>query len=214
MRRSALLALLVLLLATPAAAFHRSITRHGDLDGDPDRETVRVRPVKPPDAQTDFRRTQVRVTDTCPAGTVDKRIAPIHDDLEVMRLKKADLRNGAEVFLILRDGARSALGEARLVAWRPEEGQPCGGPKALFRYDTDRHTRTPSGGNGDIAFFTASIRNISRDYAGLEIAIDERFNRPDDPPSFGSIKKVTYWRYSPARDRYVRYRTVLRNPPA
>jgi hypothetical protein len=210
-RRPALTVVLVLAVAAPAAAFHRPITKHRDLDGDPGLETVRVRPVLPPDAQTDFRRTQVRIADSCPDGDVNVRIAPIHDDLELMRLKRADLRRGDEVFLILRDGARSVLGEARLVAWRATSGDPCRRPKPLFRYDSDRPTRTPPGGSGDIAFFTASIRNITSVYAGLEIAVDERFNRPSDPPFLGSLKKVTYWRYSPGRDRYVKYRTVLRD---
>jgi hypothetical protein len=141
---------------------------------------------------------------------VNLRIAPVHDDLQVLRLKRADRRNGSEVFLILRDGARSALGEARLVAWRPHGGQPCRRPKPLFAYNTDHHTRTPKGGNGDIAFFDASIRDVTKRFRGLEIAIDERFSRPGDPPNFGSIKKVTYWRYSPKRDRYLHYKTVLR----
>jgi hypothetical protein len=213
-RRLVPIALLVLLLAAPADAFRRQITRHGDLDGDPRHETVRVRPVLPPDAQTDFQRTHVRVADSCPGGDVNVRIAPIHDDLELMRLKRADLRRGSEVFLILRDGARSVLGEVRLVAWREASGQPCRRPKPLFIYDSDRHTRTPPGGTGDIASFTASIRDITRVYAGLEIAIDERFLGPSDPPSFGSLKKVTYWRYSPTRDRYVHYRTARRELPS
>jgi hypothetical protein len=38
----------------------------------------------------------------------------------------------------------------------------------------------------------------------------ERFQVDADPPTFGSLKKVTHWRYSRARDRHVRYRTVVR----
>lgn len=206
MRRLAPIALLALALAAPASAFVEPVLKRGDLDGDAQLETVRARPFGPPG---DFRRTQVRVTDRCP-GAVDRRVAPIHDNLELLRLKRADLRKGSEVFMILRDGARGVLGEARLVAWRPRDGQPCREPKPLFVYDSDRHTHTPPGGNGDIAFFTASIRDIARRFRGLEIAVDERFTRPADPPSFGSIKKVTYWRYSRARDRYLHYRTVVR----
>jgi hypothetical protein len=209
-RRLALIIALALLVAAPAAAFVENVTLRGDLDGDSDRETVRVRPYRPADAQTDFQRTQVRISDTCPGGRIDRRVAPIHDNLEVIRLKRADLRVGSEVFMILRDGARGVLGEARLTAWRSARGEPCRQAKALFVYDSDRHTRTPAGSNGDIASFAASIRDITRRYAGLEIAIDERFMRASDPPNFGSIKKVTYWRLSPARDRYVHYRTVTR----
>ena len=210
MRRVVTTVLLALAVAAPAAAFDRAITRQADLDGNGDRETVRVRGFRAPDSQGDFQRTQVLVADDCPSGRVSMRIAPIHDNLERMRIRRADTRRGREIFLVLRDGARSVLGEVRLVAWRRTSGQPCRRPRALFRYDSDHHTRTPRGGTGDIASFTTSIRDITRAYAGLEIAIDERFQRPDDPPSFGTIKKVTYWRYSRGGDRYLRYRTVLR----
>jgi hypothetical protein len=207
LRRLAPIALLALALAAPAAAFVEPVTKRGDLDGDADRETVRARPVGP---ASGFQRTQVRITDSCPAGALDRRIAPIHDNLEKLRLKRADRRKGSEVFVILRDGARGALGETRLVAWRPRGGHPCRESKPLFVYDSDRPTRTPRGGNGDIAFFNASIRDITRRFRGLEIALDERFQRAGDPPNFGSIKKVTYWRYSVKRDRYLRYRAVVR----
>ena len=210
MRRLAPIAVVTLALAAPAAAFVEPVTKRGDLDGDSRRETVRVLPY-PQGADPDgFRRTQLRIADSCPGGAIDRRIGAIHDNLEILRLKRADLRTGSEVFAILRDGARGVLGEARLTAWRSAVGHPCRRPRTLFLYDSDRHTRTPRGGNGDIAAFSASIRNISSRYAGLEIAVDERFTRPSDPPSFGSLKKVTYWRYSPARDRYVHYRTVQR----
>jgi hypothetical protein len=204
--RLAAIPVLVLAAAAPAAAFVEQIERRGDLDGDAASETVRVRPFGPPSG---YQRTQVRVSDSCPAA-VDRRIAPIHDNLEKLRLRRADRRKGNEVFLVLRDGAKGALGEARLVAWRRQEGQPCRRPKALFVYDTDRHTRTPKGGNGDIAYFNANIRNISRRFKGPEIAIDERFVRPSDPPGAGSIKKITYWRYSAKRDRYLHFLTLVR----
>jgi hypothetical protein len=202
--------LLALAAAAPAAAFDRPITRQQDLDGNGDRETVRVRAFRAPDDTGDFDRTQVRVADDCPAGRIDLRIAPIHDTLELMRIRRADTRRGKEVFLVLRDGARSVLGEARLVAWRRERGQPCRRPRPVFLYDSDRHTATPPGGTGDIAAFFTSLRNVTNRFRGREVAIDERFLAEGDPPSFGSIKKVTYWRYARKRDRYVRYRTVVR----
>jgi hypothetical protein len=94
------------------------------------------------------------------------------------------------------------------VAWRPHAGQQSRAPKALFDYGTDRPTKTPKGGDGDIAFFDASIRDITKRYRGPEIAIDERFTKASDPPSFGSLKKVTRYRYSAKLDKYVRYKTV------
>ena len=209
-RRLALAIGLVVAFPSPGLAFVRPVTKRADLDGDAEREVVRVRPVEAPDPQDPLRRTQVRVSDTCPDGPVDRRIAGIQDNLELLRLRRADARAGREVFLILRSGARGVLGEARVVAWRRSSGRPCRVPRALFRYSSDRHTRTPRGGNGDIESFTARVRDVTRRYRGLEVALDERFQTRSDPPTFGSIKKVTYWRYSTARDRYVHYETKIR----
>lgn len=195
---------LALALAAPAAAFVEPITKRGNLDGDRASETVLVRPHRPTDAQDDFERTQVRVRDTCPAGIVDRRIAPVHDNLERLRLRRADRLAGAEVFVVLRDGARGVLGEARLVSWRPDAAA-CRRPKPLFVYDSDRPTPTPRGGTGDLAFFNARMRELEVRYRGPEIVVDERFLRRGDPPFFGSIRKLTFWRYAFGRDRYTRY---------
>jgi hypothetical protein len=201
MRRLALCTALAIVLAAPAFAFVKPITREANLDGDPGTERVLVRPDRPRD---DFQRTQVRVRDACQGGTVDRRIAPIHDNLERLRLRRADGRPGAEIFLVLRDGARGVLGEARLAAWRPNP-RGCPKDKPLFVYDSDRHTPTPRGGNGDISFFDARMREREDRFDGPEIVVDERFLRRGDPPFAGSIRKLTFWRFHAGRDRYVRY---------
>jgi hypothetical protein len=207
MRRLALCIGLTLALAVPAAAFVQPVTKRGNLDGDPGSEAVLVRPHA--ESQTGFERTEVRVRDTCPPGPIDRRIAPIHDNLERLRLRRADQRPGAEVFLVMRDGARGVLGEARLVSWRPNAAA-CRKEKAIFVYDSDRHTATPRGGTGDIASFDARMREREDRFAGPEIVVDERFNSAEDPPFFGSIRKLTFWRYHPGRDRYVRYDSRVR----
>jgi hypothetical protein len=204
MRRLALLTALAFVLAAPAYAFVEPITRDANLDGDPGTERILVRPHRPIDAQDDFERTQVRVRDTCPPGPIERRIAPIHDNLERLRLRRVDRRPGAEIFLVLRDGARGVLGEARLVAWRPDPAA-CRREKALFVYDSDRHTATPRGGTGDISFFNARFSEREARFEGPEIIVDERFLRRGDPPFAGSIRKLTFWRYHLGRDRYVRY---------
>ena len=196
--------MLCLLAAAPAAAFLEPVTKRGNLDADSSRETVRARPYKPTKDPDDFERTQVTVTDTCDGEERTRRIVPVHDNLERLSLKSVDRRRGKEVFVVLRDGARGVLGEARLVAWRGCR------PRKLFRYDTDRPTRTPRGGTGDIESFAVRMRNASRRYRGLEIVVDERFVREGDPPTFGSIKKVSYYRFSARRGRYVRYASVVR----
>ena len=206
MRKLLALPLLALAAAAPAAAFVEPVTKHANLDEDSFKETIRARPVGPKDG---FQRTQVRIADSCPAA-VDRRVMPVHDNLELLRLWRVDRRKGYELFVVMRDGARNALGQARLLSWRPRPGQQCRASKTLFDYDTDRHTRTPAGGTGDIALFNARLRNVTSRYRGPEIVIDERFSTATDPPNFGSIKKVTYWRYSAKRDRFLHYKTVIR----
>jgi hypothetical protein len=196
---------LVSALAAPAYGFLGPKTVHGNLDADGAAETVRVVRVDVPGVEDRFDRTAIEVTDECGAkGQVTRRVAGPQDNLVLLRLKRADTRKGREVFADLRSGAAGRLGEARLVAWRG-----CA-PRKLFAYDSDHHTRTPRRGNGDISAFTVRVRDITRRYRGLEIALNERFNRPGEPSCCGSISKTTRWRYSRKRDRYIRYRTVIR----
>jgi hypothetical protein len=206
----ALVALLV--VAAPAGAFVKNVTKHADLDGDPAKETVMVLPVAVKGAP-DFKRTQVRISDTCPATVIDKRVTGIQDNLESLSIRKADTHKGKEVFAVLRSGARGVLGEADLIAWRHASGKTCRKPLKLFRYRSSKHTKTPPGGNGDIASFFVKLRNATSRYKGLEIALDERFLKSTDLPSFGSLKKVTRYRYSAKRNRYVRYETKTRTLP-
>jgi hypothetical protein len=193
-------------LAVPAYGFLGPKEVRGDLDADGQLETVRAVRVDLPDVDDQFDQTAIEVSDQCgPQGTVTRRIAGPQDNLVLLRLKRADTRPGREVFADLRSGAAGRLGEARLVAWRNCQD------RQLFAYRSDHHTRTPRGGNGDISAFFVRVRNITKRYRGLEIALNERFNRPGEPTCCASISKLTYWRYSRARDRYVRYRTKLRH---
>jgi hypothetical protein len=192
-------------LAAPAYGFLGPKTVHGDLDADGTAETVRAVRVDVPGVENRFDQTAIEVSDHCGAqGKVTKRVAGPQENLALLRLKRADTRPGREVFADLRSGAAGRLGEARLVAWRN-----CA-PRKLFAYDSDHHTRTPRRGNGDISAFVVKVRDITRRYRGLEVVLNERFNRPGDPPCCGSISKTTRWRYSRARDRYVRYRWDIR----
>jgi hypothetical protein len=205
LRRLFLLPALALLVAAPAYGFLGPKQVRGDLDADGQLETVRAVRVDVPDVDDQFDQTAIEVSDDCGSqGTVTRRIAGPQDNLVLLRLKRADTRPGREVFADLRSGAAGRLGEARLVAWRGCE------PHELFDYNSDHHTRTPRGGNGDISAFFVNVRNVSKRYRGLEIALNERFNRPGEPTCCASISKVTYWRYSRARDHYVHYRTKLR----
>ena len=194
-----------MVLSAPAYGFLGPKTVHGDLDADGTAETVRAVRVDVPGVQNRFDQTAIEITDDCGSqGEVTRRIAGPQENLALLRLKWADTRPGREVFADLRSGAAGRLGEARLVAWRN-----CA-LRQLFAYRSDHHTRTPPGGNGDISAFVVKLRDMTRRYRGLEVALSERFNRQGDPPCCGSISKTTHWRYSRARDRYVRYWWIIR----
>ncbi len=195
---------LVLSLAVPAQGWLGKETKRGDLDGDGAAETASSQRVDLKGVARAFDRTVVAVADTCDGRRVRRRIAGPQDNLALMRLKDTDRRPGREVFVELRSGASARAGEARVVAWRD-----CA-PRNLFRYLTERPTGRPRGATGDVASFFVSVREISPRRPGLEIALDERFLRKSDPPSFGTFKKVTWWRYDGGRDRYVRYRSKVR----
>jgi hypothetical protein len=209
MRRLALAPASACLLAAPALAFMGPVTKRGDLDGDRARESVTVKRVDIPGVDDAFDRTEVRVKDSCPSGSVNRRVAGPEDNLELLRLKRADTHTGREVYVKLRSGAAARLGQARLVAWRRASGRACRKPRPLFSYSSDRHTATPPGGTGDISAFDTKLRNASRRFRGLEVVLVETFNTASDPPCCGSLKKRTYWRYSRGGDRYVRYGTKL-----
>jgi hypothetical protein len=211
LRRLGLMAALSLLLAAPAAGFVGPEERRGDLDGDGDLESVRAERVDIPGVEDQFDQTAIHVRDNCPDGReVDRRVSGRQDNLALLRLRRADTRPGREVFFDLRSGAAGRGGEARLVAWRARSGYPCRVARRLFRYRNSRPTRRPRRSDGDVATFLIRLRNASRRFRGLEIVLDERFQRPGEPSCCGSIKKVTYWRYSRRLDRYLRYRTKLR----
>ena len=208
-RRLIFTTVLSLALAAPALGYIGPEERRGDLDGDGNNEVVKSVPV-PVAGTKDFQRTAIDVSDECAGITLVKRVAGPQDNLALLRLKRADTVQGREVFVELRSGASAKLGEARVVAWRPAGSGGCGTPRDLFAYNTDRHTRTPRRGNGDIFSFGVSLRDRVKAYKGLEVALEERFYRRGDPAVYGSILKRTYWRYSRKTDRYVRYVTRVK----
>ena len=200
LRRFLIIAGLSLTVAAPATGFLGPQQKSADLDGDGAAETVRAVRV-PVSGVTDerFDQTAIEIVASC----ATRRIAGPQDNLALMRLRDADGRPGREVFVDLRSGAAGRLGEARVVAWRGCK------PRQLFRYKSDRHTRTPRGSTGDIAAFGAGYRKRKRSRL-LDVRLIEDFQRKGEPSCCGSIHKTTYWRYSAKRDRYVRYRTRVR----
>jgi hypothetical protein len=196
------------MLAAPAGAWLGTQRKSADLDGDGSAETVRsVRIHVSGVTDRRFDSTAVDIVDTCNGKTSAKRIAGPQDNLALMRLRDADGQQGREVFLDLRSGAAARLGEARVVAWR--KGSPCSTARDLFKYKSDRHTRTPRGGTGDIAAFNAGYRKRGGSKA-LDVVLSESFQRRGEPSCCGSITKTTLWRYSASRDRYSVVRTRVK----
>ena len=210
MRRLALGIPLALLLAAPATAFVGPEQRTGDLDGDGDAETVRAARVDLPKIEDQFDQTDIRVADTCGGQAIDQRVAGPQESLALLKLRAADSRRGLEVFSDLRAGAAGRVGEADLVAWRPAPGFPCRVPRRLFHYESANPTRAPKGASGGVGSYAVSLRDETKRYRGLELTLDERFLGAKDPACCPMTSKVTRWRYSRGRDRYVRYQTRIR----
>jgi hypothetical protein len=212
-RKLPLTAVLALVLCAPALGFTSPVTRKGNLDGDAAKETVYSARVDLPGVADEFDPAEVRVSDTCGSTPVDQRIAGPQDNLATLKLRRIDTRAGAEVFLDMRSGASARQGEARVVAWRKHSGAPCRKARNLFRYRSTKPTHRPSGTTGEVSSFEAKVAERARRYRGKEVVLSEVFLKAGEPLCCGSVKKVTYWRYSRGRDKYVRYRTKVKRRP-
>jgi hypothetical protein len=208
--KPALVIALAAVLCAPAFAFQGPVTKQANLDGDAAEETVRSVRVDIPDVADEFDQTEIRVSDTCGSTQVNRRIAGPQDNLAKLRLRRIDTRRGADVFVDLRSGAAGRLGEARVVAWRRSSGATCRRPRHLFRYKATNPTRRPRGTTGEVSTFSARVVERVARYRAREVVLTEYFLAESDPNCCGSVKKVTYWRYSRGRDKYVRYATKLR----
>jgi hypothetical protein len=209
-RKLTLTAILALALAAPALGFSGTVTKTGDLDGDSAKETVYTAKVDLPGVADEFDQTEVHVSDTCGSTTIDQRISGQQDGLVTLKLRRIDTRRGAEVFFDMRSGASARQGEARVVAWRKHSGTPCRKARSLFKYRSTKPTHRPSGTTGEVSSFDVKVRERARRYRAKEVVLSEVFLRPGEPFCCGSVRKLTYWRYSRARDKYLRYRTKVR----
>ena len=201
--------LAVLASAGPAAALSLPGPERVELDGDAGRESVRIGAGTPTPGDSSGG-VAVSISDRCPAGRVDVPVAGPQEEPARLSYPSADTRRGREVFADLRSGARRALGEARLVAWRRARGPFCRRPRELFGYSTDRPTRSPRGTTREVTSFTVRVARLSRRFRGREGELVEQFRRPSDPPNSGSMQKRSRYRYSRRRDRYVRYSVRVR----
>jgi hypothetical protein len=210
-RKLSLTALLAIGLAAPAFGFSGTVNKRGDLDGDSYRELVYTAQVDLPDVDTEFDPTVINVNDRCESGDfVDERISGRQDNVVTLKLRKIDTRKGREVFFDMRSGASARQGEARVVAWRKHSGATCRRARDLFKYRSTHPTHPPRGTNGEVSSFDVKVRERARRFRGKEVVLSEVFTRPGDPLCCGTVRKLSYWRYSRARDKYIRYKTKIK----
>jgi hypothetical protein len=196
------LAAVVLGLAglAPAGAAQAMVTDPvpAELDGDPALERL------VPEAVEDrfgFEQRRVVLEDDC--GPRAYRILPPRDTVEVLRVVEADGRTRRpEVLAEGRSGAAGRAGITRIA----RAGSPCAPPRILFSYSsTDPRPRPPRGTY--VSNYGLTLRDYSADHRGREVRLQESLARAGDPPPAAARQRLSYWRYSRAGDRWVRYRS-------
>jgi hypothetical protein len=193
--------------------------RSANLDSDPALERVVPRslceaadgtltPPQPRCADDQFKRRRIEIEDSCAGAVHAIPISSVQDFVYRLRVVEADgATSRPEVFFDIRSGATGRGGEARVV--RLDDAAPGACPKALtlFRYPS-RATLGPvprgASGHDD---WSPSLGNYSRRYRGREIRLTETYVDRNDAFCCPSFKRVSYFRYNRARERYVRYLT-------
>jgi hypothetical protein len=214
LRRTAIaaVALASLVVASPASGLFKEKSVSGNLDGDPNIEQVKAERI--PDAadpaDDDLAQTAVDVLDTCGTTPLQTRITTVQEALVTLRLVDADTHPGKDVFTDLRSGASGRVGEIRLVSWRPQVGGPiCAVPHILFKYSSRHPTHRPPG-TVAMSDFVVSLRDFTPRFRGRELRLSEGWVTRTDALCCPTFEKTSFYRYVPARDRFIRYHTDLK----
>jgi hypothetical protein len=146
---------------------------------------------------------RVVLEDDC--GPRSYRVLPPRDTVEVLRVLEADgRRDRPEVLAEGRSGAAGRAGITRIA----RAGPPCAPPRILFSYSsTDPRPRPPRGTY--VTNYGLTLRDYTPDHRGREIRLREFLVRNDRPPLAANRQRLSYWRYSRAGDRWVRYRSAV-----
>lgn len=204
--------LTTLVLVSPASGLFREKSVSGNLDADPNIEQVKAERVPDPTdpADNDLAQTAVDVLDTCAGTPIQTRITSVQEALVTLRLVDADTHAGKDVFTDLRSGASGRVGEIRLVSWRPQVGGPvCAAPHILFKYSSRHPTHRPPG-TVAMSDFVASVRDFTPRFRGKELRLSEGWVTRTDALCCPTFEKTSFYRYVPARDRFIRYHTDLK----
>jgi hypothetical protein len=199
-------------VASPASGLFKEKSVSGNLDGDPNIEQVKAERI--PDAadpaDDDLAQTAVDVLDTCGTTPLQTRITTVQEALVTLRLVDADTHPGKDVFTDLRSGASGRVGEIRLVSWRPQVGGPiCAVPHILFKYSSRHPTHRPPG-TVAMSDFVVSLRDFTPRFRGRELRLSEGWVTRTDALCCPTFEKTSFYRYAPARDRFIRYHTDLK----
>jgi hypothetical protein len=206
-----LVLLFALLAATPASGLFNAKSVSGNLDADSNIERAEAERVPDPIDPSDdtLAQTAVDVVDQCGATTLKTRVAGPQEALVTLRLLNADTHPGKDVLADLRSGASGRVGEIDLVSWRPASGPMCAVPHYLFKYRSQHPTHRPAG-TVAMTDFVVSIRDFSRRFRGSELRLSEGWATRTDALCCPTFEKLSFYRYVPARDRFIRYHTELK----
>jgi hypothetical protein len=193
-----------------------------NLDNDPELERVvpqdvcqtlkgNLRAAPPACTENEFLRHRIAIEDSCSGGQpLQTSISGVQDTVDRLRVTEADGKTKRpEIFFDMRSGATGRGGEIRLVRYSPPARIACHGARVhrLFRYPS-RATlgRIPRGAVGHDSF-SALLGDYEKRYAGKEIRVIETYVDHDDAFCCPSFRRITNFRFSRARDEYVRYRS-------
>ncbi len=211
----------LLIVALLPAAYGAKKSISANLDSDPALEHIIVRQlceapdgaltVAPPACGEDqFPRRRIEVEDSCDGKSYTFAISSVQDFVDRLRITDADgTTRRPEIFFDIRSGASGRGGEARIVRILDERaGQACPpGEIILFRYPRKSTLgRIPRGAIGRDSW-SPVLRDFTRRYRGKEIRLSETYVDRNDAFCCPSFERVSYFRFSRARDRYVRYRS-------
>jgi hypothetical protein len=223
LKRFALAAAVLVVLAVPGLALGKLITqpRTVNLDGDPAPEQVIPQEVCLPPAggaagsacpPEQLAQRQVVVADTCNGAPYTRAISTQQD--AVIKLEVSNFENVTprpEIFFDLRSGAGGRVGELGLVRWNdgPMPGA-CPEPRALFRYPSKRTLgRVPRRAKSHDTF-DATLKNVTKRYAGKEIRLRETYVDRNDALCCPSFVRTTLFGYNAGMDLYVRVRSKVK----
>jgi hypothetical protein len=223
LRHATIATALLAALVVPALAIGAPITKTKfvNLDGDPELEQVipqevcttfaggAVASACEPDQ---FAQRRVVVEDTCNGAPYTRVISSEQEAVIKLAVSNfEDITPRPEIFFDLRSGAGGRVGEIRVVSWEdgPIPGS-CPQPRALFRYPSKRtRGRVPKRAkSGDT--FDATLRDVSKHYAGKELRLRETYVDRNDALCCPSFERITWFAYSAGKDLYVRLRTHVK----